>query len=98
MMTLDSGNILLKPSQRRQVTSSLRRATHLGDRIGDFALSVGMQRTGKQCEVTAKVHDSAGDFICRSRQTDWRNAVRDLARSLSNRLRDQRRELCMSAM
>ena len=34
MMTLDSGNILLKPSHRRQLFSSLRRATHLGDRIG----------------------------------------------------------------
>jgi len=97
MMTLDSGNILLKPSHRRQLTSSLRRATHLGDRIGDFALDIGMQRTGRQCEVTARVHDAAGDFVCRSRQTDWRNAIRDLARSLSIRLRDQRRELSMSA-
>jgi hypothetical protein len=97
MMTLDSGNILLKPSQRRQLTGSLRRATHLGDRIGDFALNIDMQRTGRQCEVTARVHDSAGDFVCRSRQSHWRDAVRDLARSLSIRLRDQRRQLSIAA-
>jgi hypothetical protein len=97
MMTLDSGNILLKPSHRRQLTGWLRRATHLGDRIGDFDLNIGMQRTGRQCEVTARVHDSAGDFVCRSRQSDWRDAVRDLARSLSIRLRDQRRQRSISA-
>jgi hypothetical protein len=97
MMTLDSGNILLKPSHRRQLTSSLRRATHLGDRIGDFALSIGMQRTGRQCEVVARVHDSAGDFVCRARQSDWRYAIRDLARSLSIRLRDQRRQRSVAA-
>jgi hypothetical protein len=96
MLTLDSGNILLKPSQRRQLTGCLRRATHLGDRIGDFALNIDMQRTGRQCQVTARVHDSAGDFVCRSRQTDWRYAVRDLARSLSIRLRDQRRQRSMA--
>ena len=92
MMTLDSGNILLKPSHRRQLVSWLRRAIHLGDRIGDFALNIVMQRTGRQFQVTARVHDSAGDFICRSRQSDWRDAIRDLARALSNRLRDQRRQ------
>jgi hypothetical protein len=93
MLTLDSGNILLKPSHRRQMMTWLRRSTRLGDRIGDFALSIAMQRVGRQCEVTARVHDAAGDFVCRSRQSDWRNAARDLARSLSIRLRDQRREL-----
>jgi hypothetical protein len=97
MMTLDSGNILLKPSHRRQLFSSLRRATHLGDRLGDFALDIGMQRTGRQCQVTAKVHDSAGDFICRTRHSDWRDAVRDMARSLSIRLRDQRRQRSIAA-
>ena len=97
MMTLDSGNILLKPSHRRQLFGSLRRATHLGDRIGDFALNIDMQRSGRQCQVTARVHDSAGDFVCRSRQSDWRAAVRDLARSLSIRLRDQRRQRSVAA-
>jgi hypothetical protein len=97
MMTLDSGNILLKPSHRRQLFSSLRRATHLGDRIGDFALNIDMQRSGRQFEVTARVHDAAGDFTCRSRQTDWQNAIRDLARSLSIRLRDQRRQRSTAA-
>ena len=97
MMTLDSGNILLKPSHRRELTGRLRRATHLGDRIGDFALAIDMQRTGRQCEVTARVHDAAGDFVCRARQSDWRDAVRDLARALSVRLRDQRRMRSIAA-
>ena len=91
MMRLDSGNVLLKPSHRRQFTTHLKRVNCLGDRIGDFAMVIAMRQSGRCCEVTATVHDAAGDFVCRSRQQDWRHALRELTRSLCCRLRDQRR-------
>ena len=89
MIKLDSGNVLLKPSHRRQLMSWLKRAMRLGSRIGNFALTITMHRTGRQCEVRATVHDSAGDFACRSRQHDWRDAMRELIRMLCNRLHEQ---------
>src|SRR2546423_1301913 len=89
MIKLDAGNVLLKPSQRKQLMTWLRRSLRLGDRLGDFVLKIKFHRVGKQYEVRADVHDSAGDFGCRSRQTHWRDAIRDLARKLVNRLHDQ---------
>jgi ribosomal protein L37E len=90
MIQLDSGNVLLKPSQRRQLMTWLRRALRIGQRLGNFALQITMRRCGRSYEIHARVHDSAGDFHCRTRRHDWRNAVRDLAKMLSNRLHDQR--------
>ena len=78
MVKLDSGNVLLKPSHRRQLATHLKRVTHLGERIGNFILKIAMRRTGRGCEVVATVHDSAGDFVCRSRQCDWQHALREL--------------------
>jgi hypothetical protein len=96
MIKLDAGNVLLKPSHRRQLMAWLRRALRIGTRLGQFALTITMQRTGKQCEVRATVHDAAGDFVCRSRQQDWRDAVRDLIKSLVQRLHAQK--LALAAM
>jgi len=90
MVTLNAGNVLLKPSHRRQLMSWLKRAMKLGQRVGDFAVSISLHRCGRQTEVWARVTDRAGDFDCHSRQTDWRNAVREVIRDLSNRLADQR--------
>ena len=89
MIKLEAGNVLLKPSHRRQLMAWLRRALRLGSRIGQFALTITMRRTGRQYEVRATVHDSAGDFVCRSRQTDWRSAVRDLVHSVVQQLHQQ---------
>ncbi len=89
MIKLEAGNVLLKPSQKRQLMSWLRRALRIGERLGEFTLRISMRRSGRQCEVRAAVHDSAGDFVCRSRQHDWRDAVRDLVRALVNRLHAQ---------
>lgn len=89
MIKLIEGNVLLKPSQRRQLMSWLKRASRLGQRIGDFVLTITLQRCGNMYEVRGSVHDAAGDFDCRSRRTDWRTALRELARSLSTRLHDQ---------
>ena len=89
MIKLDAGNVLLKPSHRRQLMGWLRRALRMGSRLGEFVLIITMHRSGRQCEVRAEVHDAAGDFVCRSRQHEWRDAVRDLVRMLVIRLHEQ---------
>ena len=90
MIKLDEGNVMLKPSQRRQIRTWLKRCLRLGERLGDFILNLSLHRRGKQFEARAMVHDSAGDFRCRARRSDWRSALRELARLLSVRLHDQR--------
>ena len=90
MLKLNEGNVLLKPSHRKQLMSWLKRVLRLGERIGDFVLTISLQRTGRQYEVVANVHDKAGDFNVRSRQQDWRNALRSMVQGLAKRLHDQR--------
>lgn len=89
MMKLIEGNVLLKPSHRRQLMTWFKRAQRLGARLGDFVMTLTMQRVGKRYEVTARVHDSSGDFNCRSRQADWRTAFRDLCRAVMTHLHAQ---------
>ena len=89
MIKLQSGNVLLKPSQRRQITALLRRCVRLGKRLGDFVLSISMRRFGRIFEIRADVRDRAGAFACRARQNNWQDALRDLARALTQRLHAQ---------
>jgi hypothetical protein len=89
MIELDSGNVLLKPSTRRQLMAWLRRSLRLGSRLGDFILKIRLKRVGRSFEASARVHDRAGDFRCRTRQHDLRGALRQLARSLCARLHCQ---------
>lgn len=89
MIKLESQNVLLKPSHRRQLMSWLRRSLRLGERLGDFMLTITLRRVGHLYEIRAAVHDTQGDFGCRTRQRDWRNAFRDLIRTLNHRLHDQ---------
>jgi hypothetical protein len=89
MLKLDLGNVLLKPSHRRQLMSWLRRCQRLGERLGNFVLNLSIRRRGRIYELRANVHDSAGDFACRARTQDWRGALRDMAKTLTRRLRDQ---------
>ena len=89
MIELDVGNVLLKPSQRRQMMARLRRCLKLGSRIGGFLLRISIWRTGRQLELRAAVSDKAGDFRCRVRRTDWAEAVHDLIHALSHRLHHQ---------
>jgi len=93
MFKLDSGNVLLKPSHRRQVMAWLKRSQKLGSRLGDFILTISMNRTGRLTEVRADVHNSAGEFTCRVRRPDWQDAVREIVHMLSSRLSAQRWEL-----
>ena len=86
MIKLDAGNVLLKPSQKRQLMSWLRRSLRLGARLGDFLLHITLHRTGNAYEVRANVHDRGGDFHCRLRQSDWRSAMRELIRSVTQHI------------
>jgi len=90
MVKLNSGNVLLKPSNRRQLMSCLKRAQRMGSQLGDFLLTITFQRTGRLTEVRADVHDSAGDFVCRARRHDWKDALREIVHMLSSRLNAQR--------
>jgi hypothetical protein len=89
MIKLQSGNVLLKPSQRRQIAALLRRCVRLGKRLGDFVLNISMRRSGRMYEIRADVQDRAGAFACRARQNNWQDALRDFARSLTLRLHEQ---------
>ena len=89
MVRLNSGNVLLKPSQRKQLMAWLRRSLRMGARLGDFLLTITMKRTGRLIELHATVHDRLGDFVCRSRKHDWRDVVRTLVRQLAARLHGQ---------
>jgi hypothetical protein len=90
MIELDSGNVLLKPSQRKQLLTWLRRAVRLGRTLGDCVVRITMRRVGRTYELIARVHDSAGDFACRCRQHDWRRAMRALAGQVADGLHRQR--------
>ncbi|HWE01020.1 MAG TPA: hypothetical protein VG326_01330 [Tepidisphaeraceae bacterium] len=86
MIKLDAGNVLLKPSHKRQLMASLKRSLELGSRLGDFLLHITLHRIGNAYEVKARVHDRGGDFHCRSRQSDWRGAMRELIRAISHHI------------
>ena len=87
---LDVGNVLLKPSHRRQLMTWLKRAIRLGARLGDLVVTLTLQRIGRCYEVRATVHDSAGDFDCRRRDRHWRDAMHDVVLTLTSRLHAQR--------
>ena len=91
MVKLEPGNCLLKPSQRRQLLSWLKRAVALGERVGNFLLTITVRRVnGGRYEMHADVHDAAGDFRLRSRGQTWRDVCRAMVRMLKVRLHAQR--------
>jgi len=89
MLRLNEGNVLLNRSHRKQLLTCLKRIQRLGQRLGDFLLTISLRRSGKAYEVKASVHDRAGDFDLRSRKGDWQSAVRELIWMLSARLHQQ---------
>ena len=89
MITLDAGNVLLKPSHRKQLMTRLKRVIRLGDRIGDFVLKIALHRSGRHVEISAKVHDRHGDFVFRTRQMTLPDAIYALVRALATRLHTQ---------
>ena len=90
MITLDSGNVLLKPSNRRQLMNWLKRALRLNQRLGDAPIAIRMQRSGNRVEMKANFADrSRGAVDLRSRRQDWRDAARELVHLLTVYLHDQ---------
>ena len=89
MIRLNAGNVLLKPSHRRQLMAWLKRSIRLGERLGDFILTLSMERIGHSYQMKAQVHDSAGEFTCRIRKRQWRDALHDIVHLLSTGLRVQ---------
>ena len=90
MVKLNPGNCVLKPSQRRQLLSWLKRAVHLGERVGKFVLTITVRRVGRMFEMQAAVSDAAGRFDVRARGQTWRDVCRALVRMLGVRLHAQR--------
>lgn len=89
MIQLNSGNVLLKPSHRRQLMTWLKRAAKMGQKLGHFILNMTLHRSGKSVEITASVHDSVGTFDLRARNHDWKTAARNLIRLIAARLHGQ---------
>ena len=86
MIKLEAGNVLLKPSSRRQLMGWLKRPARIGQRLGNFDLTITLYRVGNQLEAVASCRDKAGDFTCRCRQRDVRYAMRDLIRRVTAQL------------
>lgn len=89
MITLDAGNVLLTPHHRKLLMTRLRRAAHLGQRIGNFALNVVLRRCGRHVTLTARVQGRRGDFEVRTKCTSVADAFREMAQMVSSRLHNQ---------
>ena len=89
MLKLDVGNVLLKPSHRRQLMSWLKRAMRFGDRMGNLVISITMHRVGRAVEMRAGISDQKGTVVFRDRQTHWHDAARNLVRTLTAYLHDR---------
>lgn len=90
MVELDSRNVLLKGSQKRQIMAWLKRPLQLGQRIGDFVMKLTIQKVGRCYEVKAQVQDQAGTFMCRSRRHEVLGACREVTQQLKIRLHNQK--------
>jgi len=86
MIKLEPGNVLLKPSSRRQFMGWLKRVARLGQRLGNFDLKITLSRIGNQLQAVAAVRDRAGEFTCRTRQRDIHYVMRELIRRISAQL------------
>jgi hypothetical protein len=89
MLKLDVGNVLLKPSHRRQLMSWLKRAMRFGNRMGNLVISISMHRVGRLVEMRAGVQDESGTVVFRNRQSHWNDAARNLIRMLTAYLHDR---------
>jgi len=67
MFKLSPGNVLLKPSHRRQLMNGLKRALRLNQRLGDLMISISMRRTGRLVEMKADVSNRRGVVGFRAR-------------------------------
>jgi ribosome-associated translation inhibitor RaiA len=90
MVQILSGNVLLKPAQKRRILSHLKRTTKLGEHVGDFNLTVSLARSGKHVEARAKVADKKGAFEVHSRDAHWETAVDGVIKQVHSKVHAQR--------
>jgi hypothetical protein len=95
MVKLIAGNVLLKPSHRRQLMTWLKRVQKLGGQVGNFLLTIRLHRSGRLTEVIADVHDAVGNFTFRIRRPEWQDALREMAQAIAVRLHTERLGLLM---
>jgi len=88
MIRLNAGNVLLKPSHRKQLLAWLRRAARLGRRLGRYAIWIDLHRSGRLIQMTAGVSTDHGVAAFRAREHDWRDAAHDIVRRLTTHLHD----------
>lgn len=86
MITLDAGNVLLKPIQKKQLMSRLKRSIRLGDRLGNFVMNLKLRRTGKHVEMIARGKDRFGEFGARARGSSWIDAMHSIVREVLREL------------
>lgn len=90
MVTLDVGNVLLKPAHRRRLMSMLKRIVRLGERLGTFNLKIALRRVGRHVEMTAHGKDRVGTFACRTRKQTLLDAMHALIDDLRGAIHAQR--------
>ena len=61
----------------------LKRTMKMGERLGNFALSITMKRSGRLIQIEADVATRRGAKAFGTRQHDWRDAFRELIRRLT---------------
>ena len=90
MVKLQAENCLMTRSQRRHLRSWLKRAVHLGERVGKFILTITVRRVGRVYQMRAEVRDAAGDLRCRARGQTWRDVCREIVHAVVMKLHQQR--------
>ena len=90
MIELESNNVLLKGSTRKQLLGWLKRSLKMAQRLGDFAVKITLQRVGTVYRLTAYVIGTGGSLECHAHGHDLRETCRKLVRQLSEQLHDKR--------
>jgi hypothetical protein len=88
MISLTAANVSLKPSQKKQLLSRLRRAIRLGERLGQFVLRITVKGCGRHMEVVAKGRDKGGEFQFRARQLTLADCMKTIVRTIVQRVHD----------
>jgi ribosome-associated translation inhibitor RaiA len=93
MVELTSGNVLLKPAQKKRVLTHLKRCGQLADLIGDCRVKVELTRSGRYVEARGGIAWHGVQTTLRSRDTDWRTAVDRLIHAMHQTLHAGRTQM-----
>jgi hypothetical protein len=87
------GNVPMKPAQRKQLLSGLRRCVSLGKTLRGFGLSIVLHHIGKAFTIRAVVNDSRGQSEVHVKETHWHSGMRQLLRNLHTMIHTRRIEM-----